>query len=228
MRTKNLFTLTGAMFLIAAACSAQYSDVYYQNGKAGFKNQATGEIVVPAKYVSASNMIQLPDGRFYSFVYNGEKVGYINDRGETMIPFIFDEASVFFEGMARVKMNGMYGFINTSGQVVIPCTYSFASYFHSGMARVEQNGKVGFVDRSGNTVINFIYLNGGDFIEGLAPVQNEEGKWGFINAQGTYVIQPSFIKAESFKNGEAIVHDGEKILYINTQGKTLRETEAHH
>jgi hypothetical protein len=220
--------LTASMMLIASACIAQYSDVYYEKGKAGFKNKTTGEIIVPAKYVSASNMIQLPDGRFYSFVYNGEKVGYINDRGETIIPFIFEEANVFFEGLARVKMNGMYGYINPSGQVVIPCIYPFAGYFHSGFARVEQNGKFGFIDRSGITVINFIYYNAGDFVDGLAPVMNEEGKWGFINAQGAYVIQPSFIKAESFKNGEAIVHNGEKILFINTQGKTLREAEAHH
>jgi hypothetical protein len=226
MRTKNLFMLAVAI-LFAGACSAQYSTLFYEKGKAGFKNTVTGEVVVPAKYVSASNMIQLPDGRYYSFVYNGEKVGYINDRGETMIPFIFEEASVFFEELARVKMNGKYGYINTSGQVVIPCIYPFAAYFNSGMARAEQNGRYGFIDRSGNTVLSFIYLNAGDFVDGLAPVQNETGMWGFINAQGAYVIQPSFNKAESFRNGEAIVHNGEKILYINRQGKVLREMETH-
>ena len=227
MRTKNLFTLTAAM-LFAIACSAQHSTLFYEKGKAGFKNTVTGQIVVPANYISASNMIQLPDGSFYSFVYNGDKVGYINDRGEVIIPFIYEAASIFSDGRARVMMNGKYGYINTSGQMVIPCNYVFAADFHGNLARVEQNGKYGFIDRKGNTAIGFNYFDAGDFYDGLAPVQTEQGLYGFINAQGSFVIQPSFIKAESFKNGEAIVYNGEKIVYINTQGKVLREHEVNH
>ncbi|HLG34981.1 MAG TPA: WG repeat-containing protein [Bacteroidia bacterium] len=227
MRTKNLFTLIAAM-LFAAASSAQYTNVFYEKGKAGLKNSVTGEVVVPAKYLSASNMIQLSDGSFYSFVYDGAKVGYINDHGEVIIPFIFEEASIFSDGLAKVKMNGKYGYINTSGQLVIPCNYVFAAGFHSNLSRVEQNGKYGFIDRQGNIVLGFNYYNAGDFADGVAPVMNEQGMWGFINAQGNFVIQPSFIKAESFKNGEAIVHNGEKIVYINTQGKVLREHDANH
>lgn len=227
MRTKKLFTLAAAM-LFAMACTAQYSTLFYEKGKAGFKNSITGEIVVPAKYVSASNMIALPDGRFYSFVYNGTKVGYINDHGEVMIPFIYDAASIFSDGLARVLMNGNYGYINTSGQMVIPCIYPFAADFHGNLARVEQNGKYGFIDRQGNTAIGFNYLDAGDFYDGLAPVKTEQGLYGFINAQGSFVIQPTFIKAESFKNGEAIVCTGKQFVFINTQGKVLRVHDEMH
>lgn len=228
MRTKNLITMTAAMLFIAIAATAQHSDVFYVNGKAGYKNTATGEIVVPAKYYAASNMIQLPDGSFYAIVYDGVKTGYINDRGEVIIPLVYETAWMFSEGLAKVKLNGKFGYINTSGHTVIPCNYVFAADFHSGMARVEQNGKYGFIDRSGNTALGFNYYDAGDFSDGVAPVFNAQGQWGFINAQGAYVIQPSYINAESFKNGEALVNTGEKIVYINLQGKILREHEGDH
>jgi hypothetical protein len=228
MGTKNLFTLTAAMLFIAIAATAQHSDVFYVNGKAGYKNTATGEVVVPAKYQAASNMIQLPDGRFYAIVYDGKKTGYINDMGEIMIPLIYETAGMFYEGLAKVTQNGMFGYINTSGQMVIPCNYPFAADFHSGLARVQQNGKIGFIDRQGNTVLGFNYYDAGDFTDGVAPVFNAQGQWGFINAQGDYVIQPSFVNAESFKNGEALVNTGEKFVYINLQGKILRELEGDH
>jgi hypothetical protein len=225
MRTNRVFKFIALLSFAALTSSAQVS-LFYQNGKAGYKNTVTGEIVVPAQYPAASSMMQTADGKFYAFVYNGTKTGYINDKGEVIIPFIYDDAAPFSEGVARVKKEGKYGYINFSGQTVIPFNYTFAADFRSGKARVEQGGKYGFIDTHGNVAIGFNFYDAGDFSEGVAPVMTEQGSWGFINAQGNFVIQPSFTKAESFKNGEALVHDGEKFIFINLQGNLLRERNA--
>ena len=41
----------------------------------------------------------------------------------------------------------------------------------------------------------------------LAAVQNEEGKWGYINRYGTMVIEPQFAQAFPFLEGRALVRD---------------------
>jgi len=222
MRTNHLFKILIAMLFITVSSTAQVS-LFYQNGKAGYKNTVTGEVVVTAHYTAASNMIQLPSGDYYALVFEGTKAGYINDKGEVIIPLIYDDASVFSDGMARVKMGGKYGFINLQGKTVIPFDYNLAGDFVNGMARVEQGGKWGFIDIKGRTAIAIEYYNAGDFSEGVAPVMTETGSWGFINAQGTFVIKPAYIKAESFKNGEALVHNGEKFIFIDLSGKVLRD-----
>ena len=36
----------------------------------------------------------------------------------------------------------------------------------------------------------------------------ENGRWGFIDSSGTFVIEPRFLYAESFRNGIALVYFG--------------------
>ena len=44
-----------------------------------------------------------------------------------------------------------------------------------------------------------------EFSEGLAPVQTQEGKFGFIDTNGNFAIRPQYAFAESFLNGLAKV-----------------------
>ncbi len=55
----------------------------------------------------------------YAAVYRIGKggVGYINTKGEEIIPCNFDEASNFHEGLANVKKDGKFGLINKKGEV---------------------------------------------------------------------------------------------------------------
>lgn len=46
-----------------------------------------------------------------------------------------------------------------------------------------------------------------DFNEGLAPVQYGDGKWGFINTEGTLVIPCKWKRVRSFVNGLARVQN---------------------
>ena len=55
----------------------------------------------------------------------GEKWGYINLKGEVVIPPQYDEAYLFSDGIACVMIDGKYGFINKIGETVIPCNYPF-------------------------------------------------------------------------------------------------------
>ena len=57
--------------------------------------------------------------------------------------------SINSEGLAVLKVNGLYGFIDKTGTEVIPLKYDKASNFVDGLAEVSLNGKSGFVDKGG-------------------------------------------------------------------------------
>jgi hypothetical protein len=65
------------------------------------------------------------------------------------------------------------------------------------------------------------YRNVGQFSEGLAPVQNANGKWGYINEKQYWVIPSRFDEAKEFKDGKAAVKQNGKWGFINKQGKWL-------
>ncbi len=44
------------------------------------------------------------------------------------------------------------------------------------------------------------------FSDSLAAVKDVNGKWGYINHAGEWVITPQFEMASRFKNGEAVVY----------------------
>ncbi len=79
------------------------------------------------------------------------KYGYINKYGETIIPFNFDSAEAFSEGLAAICID-KYGYINTEGEVVIPCIYTYAESFKDGIAYVGTENGTTKIDKSGNAV----------------------------------------------------------------------------
>ena len=51
------------------------------------------------------------------------KAGFINTKGKEVIPFVYDDADSFSEGLAPVKNNELWGFINKKNELVIPYKY---------------------------------------------------------------------------------------------------------
>ena len=64
----------------------------------------------------------------------------------------FEDAGVFSDGLAQVRINGKWGYINTDGQVAIPAAFDSATPFRDGLAQVTQGGKWQYVDRFGGAV----------------------------------------------------------------------------
>lgn len=134
------------------------------------------------------------------------KYGFINENGTVIIPFEYDNASDFEEGLARVFVNGHWGYINKLNRMVIPAEYDFPTFpFHHGLAIVGKNNGVGFIDKDNHTVIPFDYLEARDFSDSLAAVMNKQWKWGYINTKNEVVIPFKYDYAESFCGGFAFV-----------------------
>ncbi len=98
--------------------------------------------------------------------------GFIDTRGNVIIPAIFDEATDFKNGYAIVKQSIKYGIIDKKGDFLFdPVKYKIVD-FTEGMALIQTTGfKSGFFNSDGEVVIKTIYKEALPFREGLACVK---------------------------------------------------------
>ena len=96
-------------------------------------------------------------------VEQNNKWGYIDQTGRLIIPFNFDGAGNFSEGLAAVDIKEKTGYIDKTGKFVIPPRFISGFSFSEGLAavlmrRIDQEGRTpfyeyGYIDRSGRVVI---------------------------------------------------------------------------
>lgn len=127
-----------------------------------------------------------------------EKWGYINKKGEVVIPFLYRYPRSYTEGYAFVeKEENKWAYIDKRGNNITPWEDSFTGYnfFVEGRAQIKRDGKYGYIDYSGKTVIPCKFDHGSFFYGKYAIVQNES-KYGVINRTGNYVVIPKYKKID--------------------------------
>lgn len=124
------------------------------------------------------------DGGFHcglAVAVKGNYYGYINKKGQLVIPFNYISAEEFRDNQAKVLKSGSeeYFFIDKNGNKIASPSGLFPD-----SKRI--NGKYlwGYVDGQGHTVIQYQYKDAKDFREGLARVQSEDGSYYFIKNTG--------------------------------------------
>jgi len=161
--------------------------------------------------------------------------------------YIYD----FFDGMAMVvryypsggRMPIMkYGWIDQNGNEVIPVG-TFEPGWHNNPEGRFSEGltsfitfnyaedaaypfevlREGFIDKSGKVVIPADkFVSAGRFSEGLAWVRDASTeKYGFIDKEGAYVIEPVYDGASTFREGLAYVEKDGKAGYIDKEGRVV-------
>jgi len=119
-------------------------------------------------------------------VFIGDKYGFINKCGEVVIPPLFEVARPFSEGLAVVEMAGRYGFIDKTGKLVIEPQFDLVGDFSEGLAPILQLRKSRFVKRPPTDKKGFpLWQSANDYIL-------DDCKYGFIDKNGKYVIEPRF------------------------------------
>ena len=133
-------------------------------------------------------------------IVNDGQWGFINEKGEVVIPLTFRSVTSFSEGLAGVD-NRFY--IDKTGKVVFTLAkhYDEILPFAGGVALVARNKQYGYIDRSGKEVVPSVYNKGtidrtpvdqliSENILTLSPYESS-GKWGYKNNKGEIVIAPS-------------------------------------
>lgn len=79
--------------------------------------------------------------------------GFINKRGELVIPMIYERVGHFHDGLAPFRKAGKWGYLNRKGEVVVPSRFEEAEEFKNGLAWVVVDGKIAFINTSGKIVL---------------------------------------------------------------------------
>ena len=147
--------------------------------------------------------------------------GYISAEGVVLIPYKYQQAENFSEGLARVLTDeGKYAYIDKSGNVAFVSEYDYSFTVSGGAVCIVKDGLYGYCDTAGSIIIHPQFESGFDFCEGLAAVKFG-GKWGYISTGGGYVVKPAYTHASDFKNGYAVCTTSSGYGIIDKSGKKL-------
>lgn len=201
------------LFILSALCVAL------------FMFNACEEPISPNKYADKTNLWPAADP-------TGEKVGYINEKGEMVIPAQYKKAYFFSGGMAKVvTFENQIQFINTKGEVVhtLPENLYCDDYFYNGYIRYYQYmwdrvPPCGLWDNNFNDVIPFGFLSVGNMSkEGLVATGV-----GYFNKNGERVI--AFKDTSDIYNGIAYKYgdfcDGVAVIHLDCVKNGIFYTRA--
>lgn len=137
---------------------------------------------------------------------NGKvKYGFSDVFDNTVIPYKYNDAKQFNEGLAAVANNeNKYGFIDNKDSIIIPFKYDYASSFgeygFEGLAIVKMmkewylnphmtDGMMGFINRQGELVVPMMYNTFGYNREfGLFRVTDKNGNFGWLDKKANEII----------------------------------------
>ena len=153
----------------------------------------SGKEIIPFTY---HQMKDFKEGYAEVQEYEGGPWGYINYKGEVVIPLEYESVWHFEKDRALVKKDGYWGIINKEGKAITPFKYEDAGIdwltmamtkcFGSGYKALMYNGKYGFVDVvTGKEVIPFKYEKAWDF-QGCCADVILNGKRGSIDKKGKF------------------------------------------
>lgn len=156
-----------------------------------------------------------------------DKVGYLNHKGEELIPVIYEEIigfgtqkGRFSEDFVKVKNKGKVGLINyIDGEIRVPVAYdeiigleTISNDYSYRVAKVMNMGKYGYINLEGEEIIPVIYDEIGQFKTGYASFK-QGNYWGLMNSFGKVTVQPKY--------DEPIQMNGSEI-YASLDGNNIK------
>lgn len=170
--------------------------VYALDGKRGYINAKTGEIVIDAEKHNYSRAWNFSNG--LAAVMVNDKVGFINADCEVIIPFQYE----YFD---NYEYESSYGFI-----------------FHDGYCAIEnEDGKIGVIDTKGRWVLEQIYDHIGDIAgyDDYKLIVNDE-MCGLIDDQYNFVFPIEYDDIKVLPDGFVLAKDGKK-WQIDLEGNVV-------
>lgn len=190
----------------------------------GFVNKK-GDTVIPLGKYDFLNPI---DEKGMILASSNGKSGYINIKQDTLVPFLYDDLSIFSCNRAPALKNGKFGYVNREGKEVIPFKYEEESHFRpTGISEAKLLGKYGFIDTNGDKIIpiEFEKVKSNKIDSIVCAMKN--GKWAFYSHLGQQLTEFKYddIKESNnekrkktfFEKGLCLVKSKNKFAYLNKE-----------
>jgi hypothetical protein len=134
----------------------------------------------------------------------------------------YDQIKPFENGFARVELNKNWGIINTEGKELVEPAYAEIGNYFKNTTWARKDKTFGIVNSG-----KFIPVDGAekiwDFETQDLTFAKKNGKIGFIDLKGNWVITPIYDKAKAFSKNLAPVCVGSKWGYINPKAEFVIE-----
>lgn len=188
--------------------------------------------IIYIDYFQSYHAIKLIGNPFESaqvFQY-GNVILDVNGNIITEIP---DNITIYFhDGVAAIN-NGRYkdkkyGYINTKGETVLPMEYDHCNMFSNRRGIVRLGNKRAVVDDHGNFITPFTthIISSSNYSNGLCRYRDSTSrKFGYIDTNGIFAIQPKYDKAENFISGFAKVEENGVEYIIDVKGKKYKTNQ---
>ncbi len=191
-----------------------------QNGKKGLYNNRL-EVVAKPQFEEISI---LNKGFFAG--KNGVSWKVFDTQGSTEIYAVADGVYPFANGYTKVMKSGKWGVLDANASLKVPFEYDAVIPFGKNvlLTKKEEN----FIYNSEGKIKKWNYsmdISWQNLEDKLKPVKSKNTKWGYINDDGDWVIQPIFDIAKDFRKGIAIVCQSGLYGFINNKGKFILPME---
>lgn len=168
---------------------------------------------------------------FLSFMSNGlvlfsleGKYDYMTGALQVPDELRFDDATNFKNQVAAVKKDGKWALINSNFEMITDYVFddvvrdAFNTCINNGVIFVKKDDKYYMADAAGNKITDTGFDDAYPFVGSEPAAVCENGKWGFVDHTGVYVIEPQYEEAKSFNIGLGAVCENGLWGYINLNG----------
>ena len=216
-----VYTYAGDFSYIGYACVSKDNEYYLINksGQKKFADVLRREI--NACGLLSNDIMPVKFGDKYSFT----------DKDFNILFGEYEYAGSFNNGVAPVKTGGYWHIINEKGKYVSDQTYTNIFIDDKGIGFRNQRGYAknenGYflINTQGQKVGNKVFEDVTLFKENSPTAVKENGKWGYINAEGEYVINNQYEEARPFSNGLAAVKTNGLWGYITQDNELVIDAQ---
>ena len=204
--------LTFAVLLCQVYYDKHHKVTYWE----GWSEQLSPNIVVEYGYIGMEGFEQLKDIRTGEYTTPKLQHVFVNE-------YNAEDSLVVFRTHDRLR-----GYLNVNtGKIVIPAQYNRAWNFSEGIAAVYKDGFVSFIRENGEPAFPKTYPIRYDddyseiafqFHNGLCVMRTMNNKWGLINTNGEWVIEPTYNTIDAPYHGYRRVYDGDRYGLLAQDG----------
>lgn len=228
VQTKNLWGFVdekgakavGTQFLKVGSFVGELAPVIDREGKAYFIDTQGNKKKVVLGVENVRELGLIYNGIFTLF--DGKTWGLYNNDSRLIVGG-FEEASMYVNGVFAAKKGGTWTLINGDGKQTSAEQYEDVVQDEKGIVyRCERlfakiNGKYYLIDQTGKKIGNIAFEDAELFCDPNSPYAavKVDGKWGFIDVNGKYFIEPQYADARSFSGGFAAVMVEDKWGFID-------------
>ena len=193
------------------------------NGSWGFINSEGNYLIYPR----FSEVMPFSDGM--AAVCEGEQWGFIDTLGRQLINPQYREVTIFSEGKAfALNSQGKIVCIDHNNQILFTLhNADGCSIFRNGAAQVVSQGAVRYVNEAGENCAAPAVYDMPTFDpqvgNGPVPTADKDGRYGYADSTGRFVIAPAYEAAAGFRNHIAAVTQNGLIGFVNRKGEFVIE-----